>query len=51
MLNFVTRHYETKMEMVPYKALVWFWIGLFAKPISNKEEVIHNNKEEPVYAR
>ncbi|MBF0172576.1 MAG: B12-binding domain-containing radical SAM protein [Magnetococcales bacterium] len=26
-VNFLRRRFETKMEMVPYRALVWQWIG------------------------
>ncbi len=33
--NFLTHRFETKMEMVPYRALVWRKAGIFARPFKN----------------
>ena len=31
-VNFLHRRFETKMEMVPYRAAVYRWLGLWARP-------------------
>lgn len=35
--NFITRRFETKMEMVPYRAWVWTWAGILAKKFNDEE--------------
>lgn len=42
--NFITCRFETKMEMVPYRAWVWTWAGIFAKKLNIKE--LLNNREK-----
>ncbi len=44
MKNFITHRFDTKMEMVPYRAWVWTWAGIFAKKFKI-EELPNNGKQ------
>jgi len=45
-VNFLRRKFDTKMEMVPYRALVWAWVGLSAKPVKDREIFTFTRKPE-----
>lgn len=45
-VNFARRQFDTKMEMVPYRALVWTWTGIFAKPVKNQNAFLINPKPQ-----